>query len=119
MPEPSQHPPQTRGDHAALSVVGDDLLPGIDTGFSELLHQDIRVGERVAPVPSPFRSGEILVEMQKLRARNVRRRVFTAAALGRSEIVPAIKNDPVGIGEMRREDFCADERGENHVSILI
>jgi len=46
--------------------------------------------------------GQIVVEMQKARAGNVRLRVFSAAAPGPSEIVPAVEDHPVGVGEMLR-----------------
>ena len=70
-------------------------------------------------VRSRLRSGEIVVQMQEARARDMRRGVLGASARRVGQIVAAIEDDPVGIGEMLREDFSADQRGEDHALIIV
>src|SRR2546427_8698201 len=60
----------------------------------------------------------ILVEMQKTCAGDVRCRILGTSARRIGQIVPTIEHDPIRIGEMLREDFGADERGEDHAAIL-
>src|SRR5882672_1996068 len=119
MAQSAQQPPQPRRDHAALSVVSDDLLSRIDARSAQLLHQHLRIGKRVPAVLSGFRRGEIVVEMQEACARDMRRCVFGTPAAGIGQVVTAIEYYPIRIGEVLREDFGADERGENHAAILL
>src|SRR5262249_37175577 len=118
VPEPAQQPPQARRNHAALRVIGDDLLAGIDARMTELLREALGIGERVASVLSGLGSGQVLVQVQEARAGNVRLRVLGAPALRGGEIVAAVEDDPVGIVEMPGECVRSGERREDHSAIL-
>src|SRR5207247_10557182 len=89
MTQPAQQPPQPRSDHAALSVVGDDLLSRIDTGAPQLFHERVRIGKRMPAVGSGLRSGGVLVEMQEAWAGDRRCRGLGAPARRIGEILAA------------------------------
>ena len=118
MSQPAQKPPQAGGDHSALCIVGDDLLPRIDPGPLELFREDARIRQRMPAIASGFRGGEILVEGQEARPGDVRSGVFGPAAPRIGEIVAAVEHDPIGIGKIPRKNFVAGERGEDHAVIL-
>src|SRR5712691_863983 len=69
-------------------------------------------------VPPSLRRRQVLVEVQESGAGDVRLFVFRAPAGGIGEVVPAVEHHPIGIGKLPREDFGADERGEDHAAIL-
>ena len=57
--------------------------------------------------------------MQEARARDVRCRILGAPTRRIGQIVAAVEHHPIGIVRALREDFGADERGENHVAIIV
>jgi hypothetical protein len=118
--EPAQAPPRTRGVHAALRVVDDDLGRGTDRRGAELRRERLRIGERMAAVPAGHRRREVPVEVQETRAGDVRLRILARTPVRPREVVAAVEHDPGRIVEVAAERIRVDERGVGHaVSVAL
>jgi hypothetical protein len=111
--EPAQQPPQTRGVHAALRIVCNNLLPLVQAEARELRDERGAFGQRMAPVRARLDAGQIAVQMEIVGAGNMSLRVGLFARLGCGEIEAAIEDEDAAgrggqpFGEIRSRD----ERG--------
>ena len=98
--EPAQHPPQTRGEHAGVLIVDDDLLRGVDADAAEQLCGGLRRGQRVTSVRAVLRAGQILVDMQERRTGYVRLLKFIGApSLRLHQVVAHVEQRKRRIGQ--------------------
>ena len=114
MAEDVEHPPQPRGDPAADVVVGHHEARVPDPGSGEALGEGRRRGEGMAARrPEPGRVGQVLVEVEMDRPRQVPRRVGRRARPRAAEHPAAVHDPEVGLAAANEleEVGGGDERG--------
>ena len=102
VPRPADHPPQPGSDHAARVVVGDDLRLGLHAVRLQHRPKSRGIGQRMPTRPPGFhRPGQVVVQVQVRRARNVALGVASAAGLDIREVESAIEDADFGGGQCR------------------
>ena len=91
--QPAQKPPQPRGVHAALRIVGDNLLAFVQSDAREFGHQIRAIGQRMPSVRAGRRPRQIAVQMQVKGARHMTGRIRGFTRLRRGEIEAAIEDE--------------------------
>jgi len=90
----AQHPPQTRGIHAGILVVGHHLRRRPDSHGAESSRHLGHGRQRMAAVRTGLGAGQVAIEMCVSRAWNVPLEVIPLAAFGVCEIETAVDDDP-------------------------
>jgi hypothetical protein len=114
--QPAQQPPHAHGHGAEAIVVDDDLFVHPHPPVIELVGQHVGVGQGVtAGLAGDDGPGQVFVEMNIARPRNVGLRVGAPPSLRISQGEPAVEDDPVRVFEMPRQilggNQCIDIHG--------
>ena len=109
VPQPAQQPPEPRRVYAALRIAGDDLRRLAYPQPAQLVSQFRGNRQRMAAVLASLSSGQILIEMEEMGAREVGFCIGAPPGCQVEQVVPAIADDPVGVIEVLRHDFSRNK----------
>jgi hypothetical protein len=110
--QPAQQPPGACGVHAALCVVSHDLLALFEATRSQVGDQLGAIRQGMAAIGAGLRAGQVVIQMQILRTRDVAGGVGLFAGPGVGQIETAVNHEDAAwrsgepFREVRRGDQC-------------
>ena len=111
--EPAQHPPQARRVDAAVRIDADHLRARRDAEAADGAREVGARGQRVAAVAAGLGGAQVAVEVQVVRARDVRLAVAPLAARGVGKVEAGVDDDRrAAAGAQRGQLGRADEGRE-------
>ena len=82
----------------------------LQSGPPQPRDERLRIGQRMASIRAVLRRGQVGVEMQEQRARNVAFEILLCAKRRLGQVVPAVEHPPQRVLETPRERRAVDER---------
>ncbi|MNV84236.1 hypothetical protein D3C71_1780960 [compost metagenome] len=95
MPQIAQQPPQSGGKGTALVVVCDDNIVPADPGSAQHFSQRFGIGKRMAAAMPAERGGQLLLQMQIDRSRNVISLIGGTSCFGIGQKETAIRDNQI------------------------
>ncbi|MNR08720.1 hypothetical protein D3C85_1248890 [compost metagenome] len=110
--QPAQQPPGAGGVHAASVVVGHHLAVGADAERAEADRQALPFRQRVTAVAAVLGAGQVVIQVQVVRAGQVALVVGGTAEIGVIEAETAVEQHGVAVAQLLQ--FAGGNQGSKH-----